>query len=136
MPKARAPSAIKDPLTKRQLLATIAEQTGVSRREVAAVMDSLSGTIAPPEEARRGRVHPARSDEDQGGQETGHLGAKGNQPLSRGSKPCSRPSPDSASNGMSNPPSFLRKSIRSMLPSGFLDLSWNFAIARSRRRSG
>ena len=46
MPKARAPSAIKDPLTKTQLLANIAEETGLSRKEVAAVMDSLSGTIS------------------------------------------------------------------------------------------
>jgi nucleoid DNA-binding protein len=46
MPKARAPSAIKDPLTKTQLLASIAEETGLSRKDVAAVMDSLSGTIA------------------------------------------------------------------------------------------
>ena len=46
MPKARAPSAIRDPLTKAQLLAMIAEETGLSRKDVSAVMDSLSGTIA------------------------------------------------------------------------------------------
>ena len=46
MPKARVPSTIKNPLTKTQLLTTIAEQTSLSRTEVAAVMDSLSATIA------------------------------------------------------------------------------------------
>ena len=46
MPKARAPSAIKDPMTKTQLLAAIAEETGLARKDVAAVMDSLSGTIS------------------------------------------------------------------------------------------
>ena len=38
-------TAVKQPMTKAQLLSTIAEDTGLTRRQVAEVMDSLSGQI-------------------------------------------------------------------------------------------
>ena len=71
MPKARVPSTIKNPLTKTQLLTTIAEQTSLSRTEVAAVMDSLSATIARHLKKRgEVRINTAR---DIGGQIQGPL---------------------------------------------------------------
>ena len=51
MPKANAGSssrkqtAIQDPLSKSQLLGTIAEGTGLTRKEVASVIDELSEVI-------------------------------------------------------------------------------------------
>ena len=38
-------TAIKEPLTKSQLLATIAEETGLSKRDCTAVLDELSNVI-------------------------------------------------------------------------------------------
>ena len=38
-------SAVKDPYTKSQLLSAIAEDTGLSKKEVSTVFDSLSGVI-------------------------------------------------------------------------------------------
>ena len=38
-------TAIKEPLTKTQLLATLAEETGLSRRDCSAVLDELSNAI-------------------------------------------------------------------------------------------
>jgi len=37
--------AIKEPMTKTAMMATIAEETGLSKKEVAAVFESLSGLI-------------------------------------------------------------------------------------------
>ena len=44
MPKAR-PGAISDPLNKTQLLSLLAAETGMTRREVGAVMDELSRIV-------------------------------------------------------------------------------------------
>ncbi len=44
MPKART-GAIGEPLTKTQLLSMIAAETGMTRREVGAVMDELSSIV-------------------------------------------------------------------------------------------
>ena len=44
MPKARV-GAISEPLTKSQLLSLLAEQTGMTRREVGTVMDELSRIV-------------------------------------------------------------------------------------------
>ena len=38
-------SAIRDPFTKAQLYAAISEETGITKREVAAVFDALDGII-------------------------------------------------------------------------------------------
>ena len=38
-------TAVKEPLTKSQLLSAIAEETGLTKREVTAVMESLSAQI-------------------------------------------------------------------------------------------
>ena len=38
-------AAVKDPYTKSQLLSAIADDTGLSKKEVTAVFDSLSGVI-------------------------------------------------------------------------------------------
>lgn len=38
-------TAVKQPMTKAQLLSAIAEDTGFTRKQVAEVMDSLSGQI-------------------------------------------------------------------------------------------
>ena len=38
-------TAVKQPMTKAQLLSAIAEDTGLTRRQVTEVMDSLSGQI-------------------------------------------------------------------------------------------
>lgn len=38
-------SAVKDPYTKSQLLSAIAEDTGLSKKEVTAVFESLAGVI-------------------------------------------------------------------------------------------
>lgn len=38
-------TAVKEPFTKSQLLAEISEETGLTRKEVTSVLDSLSGTI-------------------------------------------------------------------------------------------
>ena len=38
-------TAVKEPFTKTQLLATIAEETGLTRKQVASVMDCLAETI-------------------------------------------------------------------------------------------
>ena len=44
MPKAKT-TAISDPLTKTRLLSTLAEETGLTRREVGAVLDALGGVV-------------------------------------------------------------------------------------------
>ena len=44
MPKART-GAISEPLTKTQLLSLLAAETGMTRREVGAVMDELSRIV-------------------------------------------------------------------------------------------
>ncbi len=44
MPKARA-GAISEPLTKAKLLSALADETGLTRREVGAVMDELSRLV-------------------------------------------------------------------------------------------
>ncbi len=44
MPTAKA-TAVKDPFTKTQLLSTLAENTGLARKDVAAVLEELSGVI-------------------------------------------------------------------------------------------
>jgi nucleoid DNA-binding protein len=38
-------AAVKEPLTKSQLLSAIAEETGLTKKDVAAVFDSLNGLI-------------------------------------------------------------------------------------------
>ena len=38
-------TALKEPMTKAQLLSTIAEETSLTRKQVTDVMDSLSGQI-------------------------------------------------------------------------------------------
>ena len=38
-------SAVRDPFTKSQLLGAICEDTGLSKREIAAVFESLNGQI-------------------------------------------------------------------------------------------
>ena len=38
-------TAVRQPMTKAQLLSAIAEETGLTRRQVADVMDSLGGQI-------------------------------------------------------------------------------------------
>lgn len=38
-------TAVREPFTKTQLLSAISENTGLTRREVTAVLDELSGTI-------------------------------------------------------------------------------------------
>ena len=43
--RARRSTALKDPLTKSQLLSALAEDTGLTKREVAAVLDGLSDVI-------------------------------------------------------------------------------------------
>jgi hypothetical protein len=42
---AKAPAAVKERMTKTQMLNAISEETGVSRKEVGAVLDSLAGVI-------------------------------------------------------------------------------------------
>ena len=44
-PAARKTTAIRDPYTKTQLLNTLAENTGLARKEVASVLDELSVLI-------------------------------------------------------------------------------------------
>ena len=39
-------TAIKDPMTKSQLLTTLAEETGLTKRECTAVLDELSNVVA------------------------------------------------------------------------------------------
>jgi nucleoid DNA-binding protein len=38
-------TAIKDPMTKSQLLTTLAEETGLTKRECTAVLDELSNVV-------------------------------------------------------------------------------------------
>ena len=38
-------TAVKQPMTKAQLLSAIAEETGLTRKQIAAVVDSLGGQI-------------------------------------------------------------------------------------------
>ena len=38
-------TAVQQPMTKAQLLSVIAEETGLTRKQIAEVMDSLSGQI-------------------------------------------------------------------------------------------
>ena len=45
MPKARK-AAINEPLNKSQLLSALAAETGLTRRDVGAVMDELNGIIS------------------------------------------------------------------------------------------
>ena len=45
MPKAKG-GAISEPLTKTQLLSLLAEETGMTRKDVGAVMDELGRTIS------------------------------------------------------------------------------------------
>ncbi|MEW4451468.1 HU family DNA-binding protein [Bremerella sp. JC817] len=45
MAKKAAAATVKKPLTKTQLLANIAESTGVAKKDVSAVMDALSAEI-------------------------------------------------------------------------------------------
>jgi len=42
---AKAPASVKERMTKTQMLTAISEETGVSRKEVGAVLDSLAGVI-------------------------------------------------------------------------------------------
>lgn len=42
---AKAPAAVKERMTKTQILNTIAEETGLSRKEVGSVLDSLATVI-------------------------------------------------------------------------------------------
>lgn len=44
-PAVKKIKAVKDPMTKTAMLQAIAEETGLSRKDVAAVMDSLGGII-------------------------------------------------------------------------------------------
>ena len=42
---AKAPTAVRERMTKTQMLAAIAEATGVSKKDVGAVIDALGGVI-------------------------------------------------------------------------------------------
>ena len=44
--RARKTTALKDPMTKTQLLAELAENTGLSKKDVAAVLDGLSHLVS------------------------------------------------------------------------------------------
>lgn len=45
MATSKKDTAIKDPMNKSQLMAAMAEETGLSKKEVAAVYNSLSGLV-------------------------------------------------------------------------------------------
>ena len=42
---AKTPASVKERMTKTQMLNAISEETGVARKEVGAVLDSLAGVI-------------------------------------------------------------------------------------------
>ena len=44
--RARKATALKDPMTKTQLLTALAEDTGLSKKDVASVLDGLSDVVS------------------------------------------------------------------------------------------
>ena len=98
-------TAVRQPMTKAQLLSAISEETGLTRKQVTDVMDSLSGQIQRHiQEARTGHVHPSEPVEDQDRAQAGEEGSKGYQSVyGRGNDICREACPyrrqDSAAEG-------------------------------------
>ena len=73
----RSNTAVKEAMTKSQLLETLSESTGLQRKDVAAVLDELGAVIERHVRKRAvGNVHASRPAEDQGGAQACDKGAQ------------------------------------------------------------